>query len=217
MSGSFNNILENISFMSSSSLKPAENSYTSWFFSWGENKTQEPEASGLLGWGKSLKDRTNASMTVLNGAVSRASRLKHFFLFLALSVVLFIGSFMFLPMVLIFPQKFALLFSLGSICIQVSFSYLRSSGWEYAKYLFSSRDNAALTGLYFFTLFWTVYAAMISQSYIQVIIATITQLFIILYFLFSLVPGGTSGLISMFKYGLKMCCCNWFGGSLLPI
>mmetsp|Transcript_20211 Transcript_20211/g.20230 ORF Transcript_20211/g.20230 Transcript_20211/m.20230 type:complete len:156 (-) Transcript_20211:32-499(-) len=155
-------------------------------------------------------------MNVINNATQRTARLKYFFIFISLSIGLFVGSFTFLPMVLLFPQKFALLFSLASLTMQIALSYLKPTVWDYIKALFSSKENLVVSFVYFFSILWTIYAAAILGSYIMVCISAIIQMFAIGWYIFSMFPGGYSGFLNLLKYGCKLCPC-FSGDSLLPL
>lgn len=153
---------------------------------------------------------------MLQNAANRTARLKHFFIFIFVSIGLFIGSFTFLPMVLIFPQKFALLFSLASLTMQVALSYLKPTAWDYAKTLFSGKQNIIVSLFYLFSVFWTIYSAAIIGSYVMVCVSATIQFLAIFWYLFSMFPGGYSGFLNILRYGFKFCPC-FSGDSLLPI
>lgn len=102
-------------------------------------------------------------------AASAGSRMKYFVILMAIAAVLFFGAFMFLPVILLVPQKFALMFSLGSICMHAAMSYLKSSPMEYMWHLL--RERFWVTSIYIFCLLYTIYAAVVLGSYIWVVIA----------------------------------------------
>ena len=179
---------------------------------WKSDKNPE-ESSFISSIASSIKKKGTSGLSIISGAAERTARLKNFFILGAVSVLLFIFSFTFLPMILLFPQKFALLFSLGSLVMQVALSYLKPSGWEYIQALFS-KDNSVVSGLYFASMFFTLYAAGIMGNYIIVLVACGIQSFAILWYIFSMFPGGKSGFLSIAKYSLRLCPC---GDSLLPI
>jgi hypothetical protein len=76
---------------------------------------------------------------------------------------------MFLPMILLFPQKFALMFSVGSLCLHAALSYLKSSPLDYIWHLL--KERTWVSSAYMFSLLYTIYAAIVLRSYIMVIIA----------------------------------------------
>jgi len=115
--------------------------------------------------------------------------------------------------ILLFPQKFALLFSLASLVMQVGLSYLKNSFIEYVQALFS-KENSIVSGMYFASMFFTLYAAGVLGSYVIVLVACGVQGFSILWYIFSMFPGGKNGFLSLFKYALRLCPC---GEGILPI
>ena len=208
MAHNFNQVLDNLSFYQTSKEKEA-----SWLSKmWKSNKA--PESSGFISTlSSSIKKTSTSGLSMVNAAADRTARLKNFFILGAVSLLLFIFSFSFLPIILLFPQKFALLFSLGSLVMQVALSYLKPSVWEYVKALFS-KDNTIVSGLYFASLFFTIYAAGVMGSYIIVLIACGIQALAILWYIFSMFPGGRSGFLTILKYSMRICPC---ADTLLPI
>ncbi|OMJ83358.1 hypothetical protein SteCoe_15762 [Stentor coeruleus] len=124
---------------------------------WKSDSTKE-QTGFLSNIATSIKNKGASGINVISSAAERTSRLKNFFILGAISALLFVFSLSFLPMILVFPQKFALLFSLGSLVMQVAMSYLKSNVWEYIQALFS-KENAVVSGLYFGSMFFTIYAA----------------------------------------------------------
>ena len=83
-----------------------------------------------------------------------------------------LGS-MFLPMVILVPQKFAFCFTLGSLLFMASFAALKGPG-AYCKSIMQP-DVLPRTVAYFSSMALTIYAAMIARSYILVVIASSIQ------------------------------------------
>mmetsp|Transcript_13252 Transcript_13252/g.24846 ORF Transcript_13252/g.24846 Transcript_13252/m.24846 type:complete len:211 (-) Transcript_13252:2155-2787(-) len=177
----------------------------------------EPEERSFLG---SVTKRLSSlnPMNSISSAAERTARLKWFFLFFFIAIGCFGVSFMFLPIVLLFPAKFALMFSLGSICMQAAMVYLKASFYDYLTSLFT-RNSFLLTLLYFVSLFGCIWAAVVQRSYLLVVFWTIIETGCIVYYIFSFFPGGTSGLAKLSSYGcsmMKAVCC-YGSKSLLPI
>jgi Got1/Sft2-like family len=208
MAHNFNQVLDNLSFYQTSKQKES-----SWLSKMWKNDKVEEQSSFIGNLSASIKSKTTSGLNILNSAAERTARLKNFFILAGVSVLLFLFSFSFLPMILLFPQKFAILFSLGSLVMQAALSYLKPSAWDYIQALFS-KENTLVSGLYFGSMFFTIYAAGIMGSYVIVLIACGIQTFAILWYVFSMFPGGRSGFLSIVKYSLKICPC---GDSLLPI
>jgi len=209
MSHNFESVLDNLSF-----YQTDKKAQEGWWNSWWTSVDKE-QKSFISGVSNSFQRSTSAGVSLFQSASNRTARYKNFFVFLLISAALFVGAFMFLPVVLIFPQKFALMFSLGSLCMHVAMSYLKASMYDYVKALFSNKDNTIVSGVYFGSLIWTIYSAAILGSYIWVFITSGLQLLSLVWFVFSLFPGGTQGFLNMAKYGLRLCPC-FPGESLLP-
>lgn len=214
MSKDFSKTLEGLSFYTpSSGSKPqSESMFSKWFSSDKvdlSSKAQAESSSIISTIAQGIKSTTGTSFSALrhvyDGSANTGRRLKFFFLFLAIATVCLVGAFMFLPVVLLFPQKFGLLFSLGSICVHVALSYLKSGPMEYLWGLISSKDTFLLSFIYFGSLYGTVWAAVVWGSYLWVLGFTTLQAGSIVWFFFSLFPGGTEGLKTVMGYGLGLC------------
>ena len=73
-----------------------------------------------------------------------------------------------------------------------------------------------ISGVYFLSMVLTVYSAAILGSYILVCLSSVFQGFAIAWFLFSIVPGGSSGFLNLVKYAVKLCPC-FSHDSFLPV
>jgi len=111
--------------------------------------------------------------------------------FIAGCILIFI-SLMFIPLAVLFPQKFCLFFSLGSISILVSFSFLQDP-MEYAKSFFIGQ-TAVFSICYLISLFMSLYASLIAKKYIPTLLATGLQLVALIWFVCSKFPGGMQGI-----------------------
>ena len=98
---------------------------------------------------------------------------KYFAIFLGIGCLFLFMSFLFLPTVVLSPHKFALLFSIGSMCMLVSMAFYRGPA-TYTKRLFR-KDQALFSGSYLISLFLTLYASIILDSYILTILACMVQ------------------------------------------
>merc|ERR1712232_145101 len=78
----------------------------------------------------------------------------YFFVLFGSGVAILALSVMFLPMVVLAPQQFSILFTLGSLCMLLSFSVLRGHV-EFLKYLFD-RSRIVLSGTYVVSLLGTL-------------------------------------------------------------
>lgn len=179
----------------------------------------DPEKKSLLstiaqGIRRKADQGIDSLQSAYEGTVTAGRRLKFFFLYMLLAALCLFGSSFFLPMVLLFPEKFSMLFSLSGICVHVAMSYLRVRQTDYL-YDLCRRDNFPLSACYFGSIVLTLYFSLVSKSYVMVLFCTGIQAICVLWFFFSLFPGGTTGLKAVFRYGLRLICpC---GESSLPL
>jgi len=109
-------------------------------------------------------------------------------------------SFSFLPMLVVSPQKFALLFAFGSMTLLSSFAILKGPQAFLTSLI--ARDKLPFSGAYVIGLVGTLVATIGMRSFILTAVFGIIQAFALLYFLASYVPGG--------QVILNMCgkCCS---------
>ena len=119
---------------------------------------------------------------------------KYFVISLAIGCLFIMFSFMTLPLVIIAPQKFALFFSLGSLLILFSFSFLQDQ-IEYFK-SFLTGQNAIFSISYIASLLMSLYASLIVKKYIPTLLCIALQMVSLIYFIFSKFPNGMK-MISM--------------------
>lgn len=156
-------------------------------------------------------------------------RWKHFIALLLLSALMFVLAGMFLPLVLLRPQKFCLFFSLGSVLSMASFAVLRGP-IEQLKHMFSLQ-RLPFTSTYLGSLALTLYAAFVLQSYLLVLLFMALQAGALGWYLLSYIPGGAPILKVLTRTTVKLlsalCCRSGSGGwmgssssgsySLLPL
>jgi len=108
--------------------------------------------------------------------------------------VFFVGVFLismscsFLPLLPVSPQKFALLFTFGSMTLLSSFAILKGPK-SFAESLLQ-REKLPFSGAYIVGLVGTLAATIIMRSYILTAVFSLIQAVALLYFLASYVPGG---------------------------
>jgi len=125
-------------------------------------------------------------------SLSKKQRIIGFMTSLILGTICFGLAITFLPMLLINPRKFSLLFTLGSVFTLSSFSFLWGP-YSHMVHLFS-KERLPFTLVYLTTLIATLYFAMGLQSAILTIPAAILQVIALLWFVISYIPGGQTGL-----------------------
>lgn len=124
--------------------------------------------------------------------LSRVQRLIGFSICVSLGIFFFSAAMFLLPVLLLKARKFSLLFTLGSLFLILSFSFL----WgpvNHLKHLFS-KDRLIFTCTYFGTLFMTLYFAMARHSTPWTVLFAVLQLIALIWFLLSYIPGGYTGI-----------------------
>ncbi|XP_010446136.1 PREDICTED: protein transport protein sft2-like, partial [Camelina sativa] len=119
--------------------------------------------------------------------------LMYFGLLLASGVFfIFIAFTMFLPVMVLMPQKFAICFTLGCGFIIGSFFALRGPQNQLAH--MSSTERLPLTLGFIATMVGTIYVSMVLHSYILSVIFSALQVVALAYYCISYFPGGSSGM-----------------------
>ncbi|KAK6590351.1 hypothetical protein RS030_162540 [Cryptosporidium xiaoi] len=107
------------------------------------------------------------------------------FLFLSL-------SFMFLPIIVVSPHKFSILFTFGSFFFMSGFAILKGIN-GFFKYMVE-RERLPFSFIYITSLSLTLYATLILKSYILTLLFSIVQIIALISFLITNFPGGYSAL-----------------------
>lgn len=144
------------------------------------NSAQEGLAKSASGLGSGL-----GSMGAL--AMSPGKLLRSGGIFM-LGMMLISLSFSFLPMLPIQPQKFALLFAIGSMTTLGSVASLKGPAAFLSAILV--RDKLVFTIMYAVGLVGVFWATLIAKSYVFTALFALMQATGLLYFLASFVPGG---------------------------
>jgi hypothetical protein len=152
--------------------------------------------------------------TIIQSATSKTKRLGQFFVLFCMSFTLFLFALSSLPMILIFPEKFALLFSLASVFLHLALSCLKENMGEYIKSLLANEDYSTVAAVYLGSLSFTIYASVYLGNYVVILAACGLQMASIAWLMFSLFPRGSQGILTVLKLGMKVCPS---GKSLLPI
>lgn len=125
--------------------------------------------------------------------LSRGDRFKVFVIGILLSSAILGFAFVVcLPMVLMFPAKFALAFTLGSIVFLASFAVLEGLT-SFVRRMFT-KERLLFTVAYFLSMILTVYSALVWRWYILVVGFASMQMVSLALFAASFVPGGQMGL-----------------------
>ncbi|KAF7458503.1 SFT2 family protein [Cryptosporidium felis] len=107
--------------------------------------------------------------------------------------ILFISlSFMFLPIIVVSPHKFAILFTFGSFFFMAGFAVMKGfSG--FLKYMVE-RERLPFSFVYISSLSLTLYATIFLKSYLLTLLFSIVQIIALVSFLITNFPGGYSAL-----------------------
>jgi hypothetical protein len=117
---------------------------------------------------------------------------KSFFIALSVGCGFIFLSLIFLPWIAFAPQKFLSFFSLGSLITMFSFIFIHGTS-TYCSMLLS-KERFIFTIIYFASVFVSIYTAYINQSYILSLVSVTVQVFTLIIFCLSFIPGGKSGI-----------------------
>lgn len=196
MSATITDRVDNISFFEQD--KP---SHTTSLFT---DKTKETKP-GILK--NSLEKVTNfmQQFQVVQAASTKTRKISQFLIFFCISCALFLFALSSLPMILIFPEKFALLFSLASIALHVALSCLKENFEEYLKALVADKDYSTVSTVYGISLMFTLYASIYLGSYVVVLVSCGLQMASVAWLMFAMFPRGSNGVLTVVKLGLRVC------------
>ncbi|PAA93165.1 hypothetical protein BOX15_Mlig022203g1, partial [Macrostomum lignano] len=155
------------------------------------------ESSALLSnWFKNSSVLSGASSTkdpILHClGLSRKQRVLVFVCLLLLGSLFLSLSFVFLPMLLLKARKFAILYSMGSFCLILSFSALWGPVAHF-KHLVSG-PRITFSAAYFSSLIGTLYCAIGLHSALAALVCCACQIGCLVWYLVSYIPGGVKGL-----------------------
>ncbi|KAK6202419.1 Got1/Sft2-like family-domain-containing protein [Scheffersomyces amazonensis] len=122
--------------------------------------------------------------------LSRFEKIIGFSACLASSVLCFVLCFFMFPVLALRPRKFALIWTLGSVLFVLSFGILQGPN-SYVKHLIS-RERIIFTTIFFSSILWTLYAAVILKSTLLTILASIVEFIAVLYYSLSYFPFGAT-------------------------
>jgi len=134
----------------------------------------------------------SSSSSTSSFTLSRFHRMVGFVVCLFIAAFCFGTAFLYLPFLLLKARKFSLLFSLGSIFTLAAFACLWGPA-ETMRHMFS-KARLPFTFCYASTLSLTVYFAVFMQSTVLTVPCAIAQIFALVWYVLSNVPGGQKGL-----------------------
>lgn len=122
--------------------------------------------------------------------MSRIERMIGFGCCLGASLLCFFISFFLFPVLALKPTKFAFIWLMGSLLFVISFGILQGPR-AYINHLVG-RDRILFTGVFFGSVLTTMYCAAVLKSTILTILASVVEMFAILYYIFSYFPFGAT-------------------------
>ena len=140
-------------------------------------------------------DQTNMLNRIKNNftnTIEVQTNYKYFFLILAVGLIFLILSLMFLPIMVLYPQKFLSLFSIGSLITLSSFIFIYGTV-NYIKMLFEKK-RLIYSISYIVSLVLGLYFAYIKGYFIHSLICAIIQMITLVIFILTFIPGGNSGI-----------------------
>ncbi|KZV20935.1 hypothetical protein F511_08849 [Dorcoceras hygrometricum] len=142
-------------------------------------------SKGVRGLPRSFNSATS---NVLNG-----KSLVYFGLFLVTGVFfIFISITLFLPVMVLKPQKFAICFTIGCAFIVGSLFALKGPKSQ-LQHMFS-KERVSFTLGFVSSMVATVYASMVLHSYVLSGLFSVLQVIALSYYVISYFPGGSAGL-----------------------
>ncbi|KAI3973911.1 hypothetical protein MKX01_030487 [Papaver californicum] len=135
----------------------------------------------------------SGSFSSATSSVPSGKSLMYFGLLLAAGVFfVFIAFTMFLPVMVLMPQKFAICFTLGCMFIIGSFFALKGPKNQLAH--MSSKERLPFTLGFIATMVGTIYVSMVLHSYILSVLFSVLQVLALSYYAISYFPGGSAGM-----------------------
>eukprot|EP00397_Hematodinium_sp_SG-2012_P035160 GEMP01037792.1.p1 GENE.GEMP01037792.1~~GEMP01037792.1.p1 ORF type:complete len:254 (+),score=33.34 GEMP01037792.1:43-762(+) len=157
--------------------------------------------------GVSVKKGASSAATAVSDVAITPAQIRTAIGCFVLGAIFLCGAFVFLPMIVFAPQKFALLFTLGSIAIVSGVASLRNPKIFILSLM--ERPKLPFSLLYLGSMFLTIYASIILRSYIITMLAIVCQIGSLVHFVFSYVPGGTRFLKLLTKIVSNVCRLCW--------
>ena len=188
------------------------------------NKTTSSNNSESANWfskaiskAQSIGTTMKETVTGAGGSVITTARMltnknyKYFVISFLIGCFLVFLSILLLPMSIVAPQKFCLLFSLGTLSITISFAFLRDTA-EYLTTLFS-QNHILYTSLYILSEVFCIYACLIAKSYLYSILGIIFQGLALSALVAGIFPHGRDAIFSLLSCiftTLRSCFTRYF-------
>ncbi|CAN1197186.1 Protein transport protein SFT2 [Linum perenne] len=141
---------------------------------------------------KGVRDMPGSLQTATSNIPS-GKALMYFGLFLATGVFfVFIAFSLFLPVIVIVPQKFAICFTLGCLFIIASLFALKGPQNQFAHMI--SKERLPFSLGFIGSMVGTIYVSMVLHSYVLSVLFSVIQVMALAYYGISYFPGGSTGL-----------------------
>lgn len=198
----------------SQSTEGSEKPSSSLLADWNSYAASQPDENSSVGLGFDLEAAVRSANDTVSGTFSVVSKgvrdlpgnlqsatssvpsgkaLMYFGLLLASGVFfVFLAFTMFLPVMVIMPQKFAICFTLGCAFIIGSFFALKGPKNQFVH--MSSKERLPFTLGFLGSMVGTIYVSMVLHSYIFSVFFSVIQVLALAYYAFSYFPGGSAGL-----------------------
>ncbi|CAN0922860.1 SKP1-like protein 1A [Linum grandiflorum] len=133
------------------------------------------------------------SLQTATSNIPSGKALMYFGLFLATGVFfVFIAFSLFLPVIVIVPQKFAICFTLGCLFIIASLFALKGPQNQFAHMI--SKERLPFSLGFIGSMVGTIYVSMVLHSYVLSVLFSVIQVMALAYYGISYFPGGSTGL-----------------------
>lgn len=144
----------------------------------------------------------NTAAAAASGATSNipsTTQWTYFAFFLGTGALfLAMAFFLFLPVIILAPAKFAMTFSIGSALLIASLGALK--GWKAMFGHLLDKERLPFAGAYFGSLLATLYVSLMMHSYLFSLLFCGAQLVTLVYYVASYFPGGASGAQSVIGF-----------------
>jgi hypothetical protein len=150
------------------------------FFQQQYARVADTASAVASGTGQTLEEATG---------LPSATQLTYFAAFLGAGLLfLSLAVFVFLPMIILAPGKFALTFTLGCVSVLAALASLR--GWRAQLTAAMQRDRLPFTAGYAASVLATLYAALVAKSYLLSLGCSGLQAVALCYYVAAYFPGG---------------------------
>jgi hypothetical protein len=152
--------------------------------------------------------------------LTAVQRFQAFGLLLLGSISLYFAAiFLFLPMVIFMPAKFATTFTFASIMWMAAFAMLRGPRAT-LKGLVGDKEKRVFTAAYVGSLALTLYSTIFTSSYFLPLIAIFVQIGAMLWYSSSSIPGGTAAMSAITSWCVggitgRQTAAGWAGGQMM--